>query len=526
MGDLSMLTDVVGAAGAGAARHNDALSTQEFQRLFKIIDCNHSGMIQGRAVNKMFNAILGFDCGDQRSSSKFDINALKNVVNTAHASHPGWKVRTNLLKYISENQEKVHPDHDIHDDPLHSSNMQKLFRILDSDGSGVLDIGEAFKLFKAANLEPSLLMNKVNELGIVEFDFERFCSIIQQLEDERPEKNIDGKILHFLQEAMHKGKPVMEEVDLQNPDPPAEEEHPVGNKKAVLVGINYIGTENSLEGCIYDAENEMRMLCEHFGFPEDNIRVLTDDKGDKSQIPTKANMLTNMKWLMEGAKKGDVLYFHYSGHGSQVPDPTGEEEDGMNECLCPSDCLENEWPDAVIVDDFLNDTFFDGLPEGVRLTCVYDCCHSGTMTDLACVAGLDEEEEAPAGSDGAARGLGKSRVMTPPENVSAALQNQNALKQPKKKVPVADHRKYLWTVSGCQDNQTSADACIQGIKQGALTWSLHMALAHCKYDLTYEELLHMCRKKLKRRYTQIPSMSTTVPENFRCKFLGKGLAVA
>merc|ERR1712211_140318 len=152
-----------------------------------------------------------------------------------------------------------------------------------------------------------------------------------------------------------------------------------------------------------------------------------------------------------------------------------------------------------------------------RLTCVYDCCHSGTMTDLDVTAGLDDEEEASAGGGGASRGI-KSRVMTPPAHIRDILQGQNALKQPKKKFKAADHRKYLWTVSGCQDNQTSADACIQGIKQGALTWSLHYALQHCNYDLTYEELLHMCRKKLKRgthKFLQCPRpLQRTSDANF------------
>jgi len=160
------------------------------------------------------------------------------------------------------------------------------------------------------------------------------------------------------------------------------------------------------------------------------------------------------------------------------------------------------------------------------------------MTDLAVVADLDDDEVG-GGYYGASRSLeyepsratalrsgDKPRAMPPPHNIHHVMQNQNALKQPPKKVPKPEGNKLVWTVSGCQDNQTSADATINGVKQGALTWSLHSALESCNYDVTYEELLHMCRKKLKRKYTQIPSMSTTVPGNFKCKFLGVGLATA
>ena len=34
---------------------------------------------------------------------------------------------------------------------------------------------------------------------------------------------------------------------------------------------------------------------------------------------------------------GDSLFFHYSGHGSQQPDPLGVEEDGMNEVILPGE---------------------------------------------------------------------------------------------------------------------------------------------------------------------------------------------
>lgn len=326
---------------------------------------------------------------------------------------------------------------------------------------------------------------------------------------------------------MHAGKPEMDEVDLENlEEETGLAEHPVKTKKAVIIGINYIGTANALEGCIYDAKSEVTMLTDHFGFPEENIKLLTDDQDDSSLIPNRQNMVDAIEWLVEGSEKGDVLFFHYSGHGSQVPDTTGQEEDGKNECLCPADCMSNPWPGAVIVDDYLNDRFFDDLPEGVRLTCIYDCCHSGTMTDLPVRFSSVEGD-----FDDASYGAGSSRHLVPPDDIQEKIEQQKSDWKPAKRDRSIGTRdmtgpsepKLVWTVSGCQDNQTSADACIGGNKQGALTWSLHNALERCNYDLTYEELLHASRKVLRGKYTQIPSMSTTVQDFFGCKFLGCGL---
>jgi len=473
-----------------------------------------------------FTAILGFECDSYNVGTEFDITAFKRTCQSANDKHPGWNVKDNLLKYIDENKSKVAEEHDLHDDPLGVENMRKLFRILDSDNSGTLQIMEVYKLFKSANLSLNLLFKELESRGgVSELDFEAFHELILALEKQFFQKNIDGKILLFLQNAMHAGMPAMEDVDLENlQEDTGPAEHPVKRKKAVIIGINYIGTANSLEGCIYDAKSEVTMLTDNFGFPAENIRLLTDDQDDSSKIPTRQNIVDSIEWLVEGSEKGDVLFFHYSGHGSQVPDPTGQEADGKNECLCPADCMSNPWPDAVIIDDYLNDRFFDDLPEGVRLTCIYDCCHSGTMTDLP--VRFSSVENFNEGYD-----AGSSRHMVPPDHIQVALSSQNRdWKRAKSARSIGTRAmtgpsepKLVWTVSGCQDNQTSADACIGGNKQGALTWSLHNALQRCNYDLTYEELLHASRKVLRGKYTQIPSMSTTVEKFFGCKFLGCGL---
>ena len=102
-----------------------------------------------------------------------------------------------------------------------------------------------------------------------------------------------------------------------------------GVRKALLIGINYTGTENELRGCINDVHH-MRDLLIRCGFQEGNIVCLTDDQ--PGRMPTRDNILERCMWLVAGAKPGDVLFFHYSGHGSQQEDLTGDEQTWESVC--------------------------------------------------------------------------------------------------------------------------------------------------------------------------------------------------
>jgi hypothetical protein len=86
-----------------------------------------------------------------------------------------------------------------------------------------------------------------------------------------------------------------------------------------------------------------------------------------------------MQWLVDGSQAGDVLWFHFSGHGEQVKDGSGDEADGKDEALVPIDARATR---ALIADDVINECLVENLPEGVTLYAVFDCCHSGTMMDL------------------------------------------------------------------------------------------------------------------------------------------------
>ncbi|CAJ1413615.1 unnamed protein product, partial [Effrenium voratum] len=79
-----------------------------------------------------------------------------------------------------------------------------------------------------------------------------------------------------------------------------------------------------------------------------------------------------------------------------------------------------------------------------------------------------------------------------------------------RKEKFTDHE--LWVFSGCQDDQTSADAHVEGIYQGAFTWALIKALKKDSFTENYRDLLIQIKANLESgRYKQVPALSTTHP---------------
>ncbi|KAL5731299.1 Metacaspase-4 [Ranunculus cassubicifolius] len=146
-------------------------------------------------------------------------------------------------------------------------------------------------------------------------------------------------------------------------------------KKALLVGCNYPGTKAALKGCINDVTRMRRCLIQRYGFEEDDITVLIDTDDSYTQ-PTGKNIRKALSNLIRSAESGDVLFFHYSGHGTRLPAETGEDDDtGFDECIVPTDM------NLITDDDFRE--FVDQVPEDCRITIVSDSCHSGGLIDEA-----------------------------------------------------------------------------------------------------------------------------------------------
>jgi metacaspase-1 len=148
-----------------------------------------------------------------------------------------------------------------------------------------------------------------------------------------------------------------------------------GEKRALLIGINYVGQTGELLGCHTDIRNVKKFLVEN-GFFEGRIRVLLDD-GIHNK-PTKRNIENEFFKLCQLSKNGDFVWVHYAGHGRSSRDLNNDELDHYDETIVPVDYRAA----GEISDDDINKKLVVPMPDGVTSVVVADSCNSGTILDL------------------------------------------------------------------------------------------------------------------------------------------------
>jgi metacaspase-1 len=289
-----------------------------------------------------------------------------------------------------------------------------------------------------------------------------------------------------------------------------------GKRKALLIGINYFGQRGQLRGCINDVKNMSTYLNQNFGYAREDMVTLTDDQQNPMSQPTKANILRAMHWLVKDARPNDSLFFHYSGHGGQTPDLDGDEDDGYDEVIYPVDFRTA----GHIVDDEMHRIMVKSLQPGVRLTAIFDSCHSGSALDLPYIYStsgvLKEPNLAKEAGQGLlsivssyARGdLGGMASTAMGLFKKAATGNSTYERNKQTKTSPADV--IMW--SGSKDNQTSQDANIAGQATGAMSWAFVTALKKNPHQ-SYVQLLNSIRDELESRYSQKPQLSCSHPLN-------------
>lgn len=233
------------------------------------------------------------------------------------------------------------------------------------------------------------------------------------------------------------------------------------------IGLNtvdpdhYAGWDGALGACEYDAE-DMAAIAEDMGYKS---KVLMTGDGKRDAV------IREIRNAAKTLKAGDIFWVTYSGHGGQVADRNGDEQDGIDETWCLYD--------AQLVDDELY-MLWSEFAEGVRVLVLSDSCHSGSV--------LRRPEAEILHPDAPKRRLMPHRVATQTyrknrnfyEKIGRSLQfadgdilNKELIK------PLACS---VRLISGCQDNQYSYD----GFDNGRFTGALRRIWADGAFDGNYK----------------------------------------
>lgn len=242
-------------------------------------------------------------------------------------------------------------------------------------------------------------------------------------------------------------------------------------KRALCIGINnYPGTHMDLAGCVNDA-NAWEAELKARGF---EVTKLLEAQA------TKAGMVKGIQDVIGASASGDLVVITFSGHGTYVPDQSGDEIDGLDEGLCPHDI---QTGGGALLDDEIHQ-LFAARKGGVRLVLISDSCHSGTVTRAA-VPDPDADDVPkprflPMGNWMPADQLPRGASGKPLTSVAA----------PSGASPLGKAMSRRFgdlLLSGCKEgpNNFSYDARIAGKPTGAFTYYALKALKSLPANATY-----------------------------------------
>ena len=251
-------------------------------------------------------------------------------------------------------------------------------------------------------------------------------------------------------------------------------------KRALLIGINHYKAVPGLQGSINDVQTMRQILLTRWGFPAANITMLTDEAA------TRAGILAALNKLVNEAGPEDIVYVHYSGHGSQVQDLNGDEDDGLDETIVPQDGRSAGVRD--IIDDELDEIFSHlKTPHAVI---VLDSCHSGT----------------------AMRSLDFRTRSVPQDKRIELYQAAEKEAGPRKRGIVPRVQSRFLVLSGAADNQEAIDGPIEGRAHGFFTYALSRSVSSLGPDASVRQVFSGVQHALDQLQAQFGRVSMPEPQ--------------
>lgn len=255
---------------------------------------------------------------------------------------------------------------------------------------------------------------------------------------------------------------------------------------AVIAGVNdYPGTGLDLSGCVNDALDMSELVRDRWrsqALVTQKVDVLMDAHA------TKANVTEALRSAISQAGWGDRILYHWSGHGTWVPDRDGDEIDFRDEAQCLYDFQDG----GLFTDDELH-TLFSATRAGVGVLLLSDSCHSGTMARM-----VETDVAVPA----------ECAPKFMPPSLMYDISTERAI-QIEQAVDTRAPRKTTNLISGCADHEYSYDAWFGSRPNGAFTRAAVDAL-RADPGLSLKGWWNAIRTKLPSgSYPQTPQLTYT-----------------
>ena len=262
-------------------------------------------------------------------------------------------------------------------------------------------------------------------------------------------------------------------------------------RRALVIGI---GEQKDPSWCKINGDKDvpyvMKMLY-NAGYKD--IRTL------KNKQATKTSIVNAFKKLTTNCKNGDIIYIHFSGHGQQVTDANGDEQDGWDESWIPYDAYltygKNDKGEKHLTDDEINELLTNiksKIGDEGKMLVVVDACHSGGSTYSYEKSSLEKKDE-----EETIRGV-KDEFIIP------GLHNRKAKKT---------EERWL-TLSACKDFQLNQE--IKKPQVGKLTYTLYNLSKDGKLTLNAIENF---MAKYKSRLPQTPILTGEKTKHKLSEFL-------
>ena len=267
---------------------------------------------------------------------------------------------------------------------------------------------------------------------------------------------------------------------------------------AFVVGISdYIHFEDEEGGDLPGAEHDARRIRDALvmrgAFPEQNVQMLLNHDATKAAIE---EGITG--WLVQNARPGDNVVIFYAGHGSQMWDESGDEDDGLDETLAPADVMATN-TDFDISDDEFNEWL--GMLPTDNVIVILDNCNSGTGTRA--VTPFSKGRLLARNMDDVERPAGAQRRALPGQSEDATGFDAQETR--------------VLELAAAQPFQVAVDAFFPAVEGreafhgGAFTTFLVQELWKAPESATYEDVFQDAYEALKRnRFQQDPYISDDV----------------